>query len=104
MTQRAQRTQCVHCTVPTDSGDICTFCRHYVPPTPGPGIPQRLDDAVRRIDALRRDLAGIIAALPGEVSMCLVLDLSAAGTRLRDAAALCDRAADQLETDAEAVR
>lgn len=29
--------QCQHCTVPVDSGDICTFCSTYVPPAqPGP--------------------------------------------------------------------
>lgn len=24
--------ECRHCTVPVDSGDICTFCSTYVPP------------------------------------------------------------------------
>lgn len=26
-------TACKHCTQPTDSGDVCTFCADYVPPT-----------------------------------------------------------------------
>lgn len=30
----AQTTECKHCTVPTDSGDVCSFCRTYVPPAP----------------------------------------------------------------------
>lgn len=32
MTHTDQPTECKHCTVPTDCGDTCTFCRMYTPP------------------------------------------------------------------------
>lgn len=28
-----QQSDCKHCSVPTDSGDVCTFCKTYTPPT-----------------------------------------------------------------------
>ena len=33
--------ECRHCTVPVDRGDICTFCRTYVPPE-SPYVRQRV--------------------------------------------------------------
>ena len=113
---------CRYCTVPATGPDgLCDFCRQYDGPPitdsalTGPGkteghplpatVSQRLDAAVRGIDALRHDLSGIIAALPGEASMCLALELTAAGTRLRDAAVLIDCVADALdELDEEVAR
>ncbi|MCT7369328.1 hypothetical protein [Mycolicibacterium llatzerense] len=26
------QTECKHCTVPVDTGDVCTFCKTYTPP------------------------------------------------------------------------
>lgn len=29
---RPGRGECKHCTVPTEGGDLCAFCKRYVPP------------------------------------------------------------------------
>jgi hypothetical protein len=96
-------TQCRHCTVPVDSGDTCTFCMSYAPPQPEPTAPQRLDDAVNRIDRIRADVNAVIRGLPDASPMFAIVDVVNALGNLRNAAVLIDKATDTLEADAQAV-
>lgn len=89
-----QQPECPTCSVPTDTGDVCAFCRDYTPPeTPT----QRLDVATNRVDLLRRDLNEVLRGLPADAPLMAVVDLVTALGHLRQAAVALDKAADQLE-------
>jgi hypothetical protein len=80
---------------------VCTFCASYTPPeTPA----QQLDVAVNRIDLLRHDLNAVLGSLPADAPLFGCADLTTGICHLKRAAVFIDRAADQLEADAKAVR
>lgn len=90
----AQQTQCKHCTVPVDTGDVCSFCANYTPPeTPA----QRLDVLVNRLDLLRHDFNETLQALPTDAPLLSVADLVVALGHMRQAAVLVDKVSDALE-------
>lgn len=56
------QTECKHCTVPVDTGDVCTFCRSYTPPL-------EADALLTEADTLLNDgLDEIITARMGHAS------------------------------------
>lgn len=98
-----QASQCKHCTVPTDGADVCSFCSSYTPPGPEPTAPQRLDDAVNRIDLIRANVNAVIRDLPDASPMFAIVNVVNALWNLRNAAVLLDKATDALEADAQVV-
>lgn len=100
-TMMTQTTACKHCAVPTDRTDVCNFCRTYVPPE---SLAQRLDVAVNRVDLLRHDINGVVQQLPTDAPLLTVADVVTALGHLRQASALLDKASDELEADAQAVK
>lgn len=100
MTRSDQRAQCVHCTVPTNGGDTCSFCANYTPPMT---VAQQLDAMVNLVDLARIDGNKMLRELPRDTGLFAVVDIVTALNHLRQAACLLDKAADALETDAQVV-
>lgn len=94
-------TMCTSCTVPTDGSEVCAFCATYTPPNT---VAQRLDVAVNRTNLLRHDLNEELQALSADAPLFAVTDLVAALGHLRQASRLLDKASDNLEADATAVK
>jgi hypothetical protein len=94
---------CKRCTVPVyGDGDLCTFCRNYVPPTRTPETVDHLDAVVTKIDSLRTDINAVIRDLPDDTPMFAIVDIVNALWNLRNAAVCLDKATDALEADAVA--
>lgn len=91
-------TECKHCRVPVDTGDICAFCADYTPAA-DLTVPQRLDDAVNRIDLVRGDINNVLRRLPEDAPMFAIVDITNALGNLRNASVLIDRATDTIEAD-----
>lgn len=87
------QTQCQHCTVPVDSGNICAFCATY---TPLATLSQRLDEIMKGIDRLRYLGNDVLRGLPTDAPLFAVADLVTALGHLRQAAVSFDRAIDQF--------
>lgn len=91
--------ECRHCTVRVDSGDVCSFCQTYTPPTTAA---HQFDVLVNRIDIIRHDGNEILQQLPPSAPLFAVVDIVAALSHLRLAAIALDKATNTLEA-AEAV-
>lgn len=61
--------------------------------------PQRLDDAVSRIDLIRNEINKMIRELPDSTPMFAIVDIVNALWNLRNASVLLDKATDTLEAD-----
>ncbi|WP_199254457.1 hypothetical protein [Mycolicibacterium mengxianglii] len=97
------RTLCKHCTIPVHAGDVCTFCRNYVPPVRTPETDDYLQAAVVKIDSIRTDVNTVIRELPDDTPMFAIVDIVNALWNLRNAAVCLDKATDALVADAVAV-
>jgi hypothetical protein len=97
MTQTVEMDQCRYCTVPTDVGDVCTFCRNYTPP-PEPE-PDRADcvaalkSAGKHARYAAEDIGDSLESLPDDAPLFACVDLVAAVRHLRKASALLAAAA-----------
>lgn len=94
-------TQCIHCTVPVETGDTCQFCATYTPPE---SPAQQLDVAVNRLDILRADLNKVLDSLPSDAPLFACADLTTGICHLKRASEKINRAAEVLEADAQAVK
>lgn len=94
---RPVQTNCQHCTVPVDSGDVCSFCRSYEPPTELDGL---LAAAHTQARQAAEDLSDALAA--GDVPLLAAVDIVTARAHLIAAQRLIDAAATRI-TAAEVV-
>lgn len=80
--------ECRYCTVPTDGGDVCRFCRDYTPPVP--------DGELARLGLFLDEFAGLVGRaatrIPGDAPLWSVIDATAAAAHVRAAARLLARA------------
>ena len=94
------QTTCTSCTVPIETGEVCTFCMNYAPPsTPA----QQLDVAINRDDLLRTDLNAVLDRLPADAPLFACADLTTGICHLKRTSVALRRASDLLEADAQAV-
>lgn len=79
---------CVHCTMPTEHGSVCDFCRLYVPPemASGESVDGYISDAAKHARYAFEDL-GDAAEVAGEPVLPEARELLLAALRLLDEAA-----------------
>lgn len=93
------QTSCTSCTIPIDTGDLCTFCVNYTPPTEMDGL---LAGAHTQAGQAAEDLHDMIAAMHDGVPLLAVVDIVTARAHLVAAQRLIDSAATRM-TAVEAV-
>lgn len=91
------QSECVHCTVPTDGDQVCTFCKNYTPPA-GPG--DQLAGLAHMLDEMADIASRACSRIPANAPLWSVVDATAAAAHVRTAARLLDRAAARTRTEA----
>ena len=82
---------CIHCTVPVDVGNVCTFCKHYTPP-PVSELPNLASMAAEMAEIFSR----AVSRTSDHAPLFAVVDMTAAVAHCRQAARLLSRAAARI--------
>lgn len=114
--------ECRYCTVPTENGDVCQFCRYYDGGPVDSRIPSCCDGigvGGHRLGCLSRNVAGLlvdagqgvrmtvadlseaVSSVPEEAPLLGVVDLVAARAHLMAAQRLIDRASARLNAEGQ---
>lgn len=109
MSQHSDTGQCRYCTVPTEVGDVCTFCRNYTPPAesdtgnfPDAGKARDRDraDCIASLKSASKhtlyaaeDIGDVLESLPDDAPLFACVDLVAAVRHIGKASALLASAA-----------